>query len=161
MNSNTADVIAGLTMLVGVCGIVVPVLPGVALIAVALLVWAILVGGWATWIAAVVALSVLALGQVLKYLLPGRKMSAAGVPGTTMLIGGIAAVAGFFLIPVVGVLIGFLLGVYVCELYRVRNWRAAWASTWIAMRAAGFSILIELATGLLAISIWAGTAILT
>jgi hypothetical protein len=161
VNPTTADVIAGLAMAAGIVGIIVPILPGVALIAVALLVWAILIGGWPAWIATVLALTFLLLGQVLKYLLPGRKMSAAGVPRSTMLIGAIAAVAGFFLIPVVGVVIGFLIGVFACELRRLRRWRPAWDSTWVAMKATGFSILIELASALLAVSIWAGTAIVT
>lgn len=161
MNESTIDLLVGLTMLVGIGGTIVPVLPGVAIIAIALVVWAFLVGGPASWITVVVALAILALGQVLKYLLPGRRMTAAGVPGSTIFIGGLAAVAGFFLIPVLGVIVGFVLGVYLCELTRVRGWRQAWESTWVAMKAAGFSVLIELTTALLAVALWATTAIST
>ena len=44
--------------------------------------------------------------------LSGRRATAAGLPGWVLLAGVAGAVAGFFLIPVVGALIGWPAGVF-------------------------------------------------
>lgn len=154
MSSTTLDLLVGLALVVGVAGLVVPILPGTVLIAVALLVWAIMTGGTAAWVAFTLMALVLGVGQVLKYLLPGRSMQAAGVPGRSIMVGGAAGIVGFFLIPVVGMFIGFIGGVYVAEHLRVGTWDKARQSTWVAMKATGFSMLIELTAALIAIAIW-------
>jgi uncharacterized protein YqgC (DUF456 family) len=154
LSSATLDLLVGLALLIGVAGLVLPILPGTVLIAGALLVWAILTGGTSAWVAFTLMALVLCLGQVLKYLLPGRSMQAAGIPGRSMMVGGAAGVVGFFLIPVVGMFIGFIGGVYVAEHVRVGTWGEARRSTWVAMKATGFSMLIELTAALVAIAIW-------
>jgi hypothetical protein len=63
-------------------------------------------------------------------------------------------VVGFFVIPVVGFVIGFVLGVYVAELRRVGR-SAAGRSTWHALKAVGLSVLIELVAALLAAGVFA------
>lgn len=159
MSQTLLNVLTALAILVGIAGIIVPILPGVVLIVVALLVWALLTGGTTAWVAFVIALLVIGAGQVLKYLLPGKQMTAAGVSGKSIIVGGVASIAGFFLIPVVGIFVGFIAGVFVAEHARLRDWRASWNSTWVAMKATGFSMLIELATVMVATSVWAGALV--
>jgi uncharacterized protein YqgC (DUF456 family) len=72
-----------------------------------------------------------------------------------MVAGGVLGVVGFFVVPVVGVFLGFVLGVYLAELLRLRSHAAAWPSTVHALKAAGWSMLIELAAGLLMAAAWA------
>ena len=96
----------------------------------------------------------LAVGMVVKYAVPGRRLKAA-VPTSTLVVGGIGAVAGFFVIPLVGALMGFPLGIYVAERVRVGA-DGAWPSTRAALRAVGFSIMIELAAALVATAVWVG-----
>jgi hypothetical protein len=150
----------GLTLLVSIAlvvsaaGIVVPVLPGTFLAAGALLLWAIATGGVTAWTFTAAALAILAVGQLLKYLLPHRSMTAAGVPGRSILAGFLLAVIGFFVVPVVGLVLGFLVGVYLAEHVRLHDWDSARRSTWVAMKATGFSILIELGALLLAATVW-------
>ncbi|MEP6296792.1 MAG: DUF456 family protein, partial [Ilumatobacter sp.] len=61
--------------------------------------------------------------------------------------------------PVLGVVIGFVLGVYASEVERVGS-PAAWPSTKAAVRAVGVSMLLELTSTLLAAVVWAtGVAI--
>jgi ABC-type Fe3+ transport system permease subunit len=69
-------------------------------------------------------------------------------------IGGLLSIAGFFLIPVVGFIIGFVVGVYLSERQRLGSHPEAWPSTRKALSAAGLSILIELASGLLIAGTW-------
>jgi hypothetical protein len=147
------DVLVGAAVLVGLVGIVVPVLPGSLLIGVAVLVWALEVATTTGWVVLAVVTTVLVLGAVVKYFVPGRRLKAAGVPNRTLLLGALTGVVGFFVIPVVGLLIGFVLGVYVAEARRLGRDRA-WPSTTSALRAVGLSVLIELAAGLLAALAW-------
>jgi uncharacterized protein YqgC (DUF456 family) len=108
------------------------------------------VGWWVLGIAA----ALLVLGTVAKYLLPGRALKDAGVPNRTLLAGGVLGVVGFFVVPVVGLFLGFVLGVYLAELARSKDRRTAWPSTRHALRAVGWSIVIELAAGLLMAAAW-------
>ena len=57
------------------------------------------------------------------------------------------------MVPVVGLFIGFVLGVYLSELQRVGP-RMAWPSTKAALRAVGVSMLVELMSVLLATVVW-------
>ena len=58
-------------------------------------------------------------------------------------------IVGFFVIPVVGAVVGFVLGIFVVELGRSRDRPQAWARTKHALVAVLHSIGIELAAGLL------------
>lgn len=159
MSQTLINVLTGVAILVGLAGIIVPILPGIVLVIAALVIWAVLTGGATAWVAVTAALLIIAVGQVLKYLLPGRQMTSAGVPGRSILVGGVAAVAGFFLIPIIGIFVGFVAGVFLAEQFRLRNWSQSWASTWVAMKATGWSILIELATVMLATTFWVGALV--
>ena len=141
-------------------GVVVPVLPGAVLVWAGVAVWAVDRGGGLGWGVLVAVTAVLATGAVIKYLLPGRRLRTAGVPWSTVALGGLLGVAGFFLIPVIGLPIGFVAGVLLAELVRLRDGAAAWSSTRGALVAVGFSLLIELAATLFATAIWIAALIL-
>ncbi len=146
------NVLVGLAIAVGLAGIVVPVLPGIVLIAGAILVWAITVKTTVGWVVLGVSLAILAIGTVLKYAIPGKQLKAT-VPTRTLVIGALVAVIGFFVIPVIGALLGFPLGVYLAEHARLGA-AEAWPSTKAALRAIGVSILIEFVAGALAAGVW-------
>jgi len=147
------DLLVGLAVLVGLVGIVVPVLPGSVLILAAVVVWATEAASAAGWLVCGVVAVLLVLGAVVKYAVPGRRLRTGGVPNGTLVAGGLLGIVGFFVIPVVGLVLGFVAGVYLSELLRVGRERA-WASTGAALRAVGLSMLIELAAALLAAAVW-------
>jgi uncharacterized protein len=151
--------VAGLLVVVGLLGIVVPVLPGLSLVVGGIALWAVDRNDAVGWTVLAVAVALAAVGAVVKYLLPGRRMRDAGVPGRTLLTGGVLGIVGFFVVPVVGLLLGFVLGVYLAEVARVGRARA-WPSARHALTAVGWSILIELAAGLLATAVWVGALVL-
>lgn len=157
--STGGNVLVGLAIAVGMVGVVVPVLPGSLLVAGAILVWALVEGGATAWGVFAVAAVVIGGAQVVKYLIPGRRLRDAGVPRRSMVVGAVLAVAGFFLIPVVGLFIGFPLGVYLEERRRLRAHDAAWRSTRHALHAIGLSIAIELAATTVAAVVWLVAAI--
>lgn len=154
------ELLVALAIAVGLVGIVVPILPGSVLILGGILVWALEIGGATAWAVFGVAAVVLVVGGVVKYLVPNRRLKDAGVPASTQWVGAGLGIVGFFVIPVVGLLVGFVLGIYLAE-YRRLGGRAAWPSTKHALKAVGFSILIELAAGVVATCVWATGVVLT
>ncbi len=143
----------GVAILVGLVGIVLPALPGSAIIAAAVLVWAIDTGGWAWAVFAAVAV-LLAVGGAASYLVPGRRVASSGVPRSTFVVAGLAGVVGFFVLPVLGLLVFFPAGLYLMEYRRLRDRSAAWASAWLAIRMTALGMLIELGLALLAAATW-------
>jgi uncharacterized protein YqgC (DUF456 family) len=154
------EVVVALAILVGLVGVVVPVLPGLVLVLVAVLVWAVDVGGGTAWTVFGLATAVLVVGTVVKYAVPGRRLKSSGIPASTTWFGFALGVVGFFVIQVVGLVIGFVLGVYLAEHRRVGS-AAAWPSTQQALRAVGVGILIELAAGSLAALVWVVGVVVT
>ena len=157
----TGLVVVGAAIVVGLAGVVVPVLPGALLSLAAILVWSILTNSVAGWVVFAVAAVAIGSTQVLKYVLPGRSLKRAGVPNRTTLLGALLSVVGFFVIPVVGMPVGFVLGVFLSEYQRVRKARPAWTSTLAALKATGASLAIELAGALVAAGTWFGFVLLS
>jgi uncharacterized protein YqgC (DUF456 family) len=153
------EVVVGVAIAVGLIGILVPVLPGSALILAAILLWALQLGSATGWAVFAVAAAFLVVGTVVKYVVPGRQLKEAGIPASTQWTGVALAVPGFFVIPVVGAFVGFVVGVYLAE--RRRLGPGAGASTWSALRAVGVSVLIELTAAILAASAWVAGVVVT
>ena len=147
------ELLVALVILLGLVGIVVPVLPGSILILGAVLVWAISDGSGTAWTVFALATTLLMIGAVVKYVVPGRGLRASGVPNRSIVLGGLLGLVGFFVVPVVGLPLGFLAGVYLSETRRVGR-HLAWPSTVAAMKAVGLSVLVELIAGLLAAGVW-------
>ena len=154
------ELLVGLVVLVGLVGVVVPLLPGTLLVAAAVVVWALDERSTTAWVCTAVALALLAVGAVVKYLVPGKRLKSSGVPTSTLLLGGLLGVVGFFVVPVIGLFLGFVLGVYLSEVRRLGSHRA-WPATRAALAAVGLSVLIELAAALLAAVVWLGGAVAT
>jgi uncharacterized protein len=155
----TGLVLVGLAIFVGLLGVIVPALPGLLLVWGAVLVWALFERTALAWVVLAVATALVAAGEVVKYLIPSRRMRAAGVPASSLVAGGVLAIPLFFAIPVVGGVLGFVLGVYLAERLRLPGHADAWRSTVHALEAAGLSILIELGAGLLVAGTWLGAVV--
>lgn len=154
------EVGVAVAVVVGLIGIVVPLLPGTLLVLLGIGVWALDAGDRTGWLVLGAAAVVLALGAVLKYVVPGRRLKDAGIPSSTQWTGVAFGAVGFFVVPVVGLFLGFVLGMYVAERRRVGA-AAAGPTTRAALRAVGLSVLIELVAGVLAAGIWLGAVVAT
>lgn len=142
-------VVPPLLILVGLVGIVVPVLPGLLLVLGGVLLWALMESTPLAWGVFLASVLVAVLGYVLQYLLPGRRMRERGVRSSTLALAVLFGVVGFFVVPVVGAVIGFVLGIFVVEVGRSRDRAQAWERTKHALVAVLHSIGIELIAGLL------------
>jgi uncharacterized protein len=154
-SGSTISVIAGIVIALGVLGVVIPVIPGLLLSWLGVLLWAVLgdADGALRWVVLGLATAVAVIGAGIKYLWPGKRLKSAGVPNTALLAGGVLGLIGFFVIPVVGLILGFVLGVWLAERVRLGPERA-WASTKQALAAAGLAMLVEFTAALGIAVVW-------
>lgn len=149
-------VLAVVVMLVGLLGVVVPILPGLVLIWIAavgtlLLERADLVG----WLVSGLLTVLFGLGMAATVWLPARHGRRGGVPLRSLLAAAAGAVVGFFVIPVIGFLVGGAVGLLVAERARLEAWDPAVRSVAGVVRAYGIGMLAELVAGLSMIAVWA------
>lgn len=154
-------VLAGALIVIGILGLVVPVLPGLILTLGGVLLWASENGSTTAWVIFGLSVVIAAIGYFLQYQVPNRSLRRIGVPGRSRLAGIVLAIIGFFVIPFVGLFVGFVVGVYVAEQIRLRNPAAAWTSTKVALKAVLTSIGIELAAAVAVALLWVGGLLLT
>jgi len=147
-------ILVALAIAVGLAGIVIPLLPGTLLVFAAIAVWAVIENNVTGWVTLGVATALLAVATLIKYTWPVKRMRAADVRTLSLVAGGVLGIVGFFVIPVVGLLIGFVLGVYLAELANRRDQRVAWTSTKHAVKGVALSVGVELAGALLATVAW-------
>jgi uncharacterized protein YqgC (DUF456 family) len=146
--------LVALAIAVGVIGIVVPLLPGTLLVFAAIAVWAFVEHNITGWVTLGVVTVILGGSLLIKYLWPMRRMRAADVRTSSLLAGSVLGVVGFFVIPVLGLVIGFVGGVYLAELGARHNQRVAWASTVHAIKGVALSMGVELMGAVLATVAW-------
>ncbi|MEX2551150.1 MAG: DUF456 domain-containing protein [Nitriliruptoraceae bacterium] len=148
--------VALLLMLIGLFGVLVPVLPGLVVI------WLVGVGsllwleadatGW--WVAAWLTV-LFAAGTLATIWLPTRRGRAAGASTRSLAIAAVGALLGFFLLPVAGFLLGGLAGLYLGEWWRLGDHAAARSSALSVLRAYGVGVVIELVLAVVMIVSWA------
>lgn len=156
MNAQTVvTVLCGLAILVGVAGTVIPVLPGSFLIGLSLLAWAIWGGEGATgWVVFTIGMVFVLAGMAASAVLAGRKLRQHRIPNRSVAAGIVLGIAGMFVIPVVGLFVGFAAGLLLSELHRTRDVRTALTSSWAALKATGLGMLAEFGLACLAASTW-------
>ncbi len=149
------SVLIGLVMLVGLVGVVVPVLPGTALVLAAGVAWAVLVveHGTGRWVVVAVMAALFLAGLALKVVLPGRRLSGE-LPRSTLLLAALGAGVGFVVLPPLGLLLGAVVGTYLAEARRVGPGAPARQSTVRVLKAVGLGVLAELVAAVLMIGTW-------
>lgn len=148
------EALVGLAILIGLVGIVIPVLPGSILIGLAVLAWALITNSTAAWLVFAGCALLLVAGATITWLITARRTRAAGVPGSSLVVAGLAGIVGFFVVPVIGLLIFFPLGLFVAEYLRQRDPGRAWASALVALKATGLGMLTELGLALASAAVW-------
>jgi uncharacterized protein len=159
---SAVTLLAGILIVIGVFGTVLPFIPGVIVSWLGVLIWAVFADhGPGRWVVLGIVTVIALVGLTLRYLVPGRKMRRAGVSTWSLTLGGLLSIVGFFVVPIVGLVLGFVLGVFLGELIRLRNAGQAWPSTWHAIKAVGLSNLIEIASSLFILVVWGAGLYLT
>ncbi|WP_329333237.1 DUF456 domain-containing protein [Streptomyces sp. NBC_00663] len=152
-------VLVGLVLLLGLCGVLVPGVPGSWLVWAAVLWWALKDPRPLAWGVLLGATVVLFLSQVVRWTLPPRRLRTSGATPRMAVYAGVGALLGFVLVPVVGAIPGFMGGIYLYERLRLGRHKEARAALRTVMRQGGSSVLAELFTCLLIAGAWLGAVI--
>jgi uncharacterized protein YqgC (DUF456 family) len=152
--STLGIVLVALAISIGLAGIVVPILPGGLLVFGAIAVWAVVEQTVVGWVTLGIVTVLFLAAEVIKYLWPVKRMRRADVRTPSLVLGAVLGVIGFFVIPVLGLLLGFVLGVYLGELGVRRDGTRAWASTVHALKGVALSVGIELIGALASTVVW-------
>jgi uncharacterized protein len=147
--------LVAVAMAVGAVGTVVPLVPGLALVWGAALVYGLVEGFGTTGAAAFAVVTALALaGMLAGWVVPARVAGAAGAARSSILLGAVAALVGFFALPIVGLVVGGVAGVYVGEWQRTGSGAAAWRTTRATLKGFGLAALVQLAIALAMAATW-------
>ena len=155
-------VLIGLVMAVGLIGTLLPLLPGLPIIWASALFYGLAEGFEGAGAVAFTLITLLAVsGIVAGLVLPHRRVAAKGAPGTTVAAGVALGIVGFFVIPVVGLVVGAVGGVLLAERSRTGDWTIAWATTKDLLVGFGIGVAVEFAAGLAMILCWVAWVLLT
>jgi uncharacterized protein len=148
--------VAAVVMALGLAGTLIPGLPGLPLIWLAALGYGLAGRFGVLGLVAMTAITaLLAAGVTSKYVLASSRARTSGAPKSTILAGALCGFAGFFVVPVIGFVLGAVGGVLLAELRRVGSWARAWDSTREVVVGFGLGVLLEIAAGILMIVTWA------
>ena len=156
MSSDTPLVVlVAIVMVIGVAGTVLPILPGLWLIWAAALVYGLFGGfGLGGWIAMAIITILAAAGTTSGIYLPQRKAASIGVPWWGQLVALVCAVGGFFIVPVIGAPLGFVVGILLVTLARERDFQGALAATWATLKSMLLASGLQFAAGLAMVALW-------
>lgn len=145
---------AGILRAVAVFGTVYPVLPGSPVALVTLIAWGWVLGSTASWTAAGIGALFACLGWSASALLTGRKLKRERIPRRSILVAVLAGIIGMFAIPVAGLFVGFVAGLFLSEYLRGGDFQSALRSSFEALKAMGMGMLVEFGMVSLAGSVW-------
>jgi uncharacterized protein len=152
--------LVGLVMALGLAGVLIPGVPGRWLVWAAMLWWSLHDQSGLAWVLLVASTALLLVVQVVLWLMPPRRVREAGTTRRVAVWAGLGSVLGFFLLPVVGAVPGFLAGIYFCERRRLGGHGQAKSATRAVMRSGGTSELVEFFSCLLIAGAWLGAVVL-
>ncbi len=145
-----AAVTTAIAIAVAMVGAVIPAFPGLIVAWAAMLIFGLIVGFDSTGIVIMSVVSLLVVGSyILTLRIPQRQVEKRGASRLSTVLGGVGAIVGFFVIPVVGFIVGGVVGVFGAEFYRTRERAQAWDSTKGVLIGFGLSALTQLGIGVI------------
>jgi uncharacterized protein YqgC (DUF456 family) len=140
---------------VGIIGIIVPILPGTLLIWLTVLIYAWRTGfeviGWPSLVFITIIAFIAGTAQFWLPLLGAQKQGAAK---RAMFLGVVGAIIGTFVVPLVGTVIGYAVGIFLGEYMKIRDWNLALRASLGGIAGWGISTIIELVVAFLILLIF-------
>lgn len=147
-------VIAGLLLAVAALGTIIPVLPGSLLSLGTLLAWGWILGSGASWWSAGIGMAIALAGWSASTVLTGRNLKKQMIPRGSVFLAVALGIVGMFVVPVLGLFLGFGVGLLVGEYSRRRNLTEALRASGSALKAMGTGMVVEFGCAALASSVW-------
>jgi uncharacterized protein YqgC (DUF456 family) len=155
MSDTLIQVLAGLVMLIGLAGVVLPVLPGLALIWAGALGYGLLAGWGASgpWLFALITLLGL-IGTGAELWATGAGAKAAGASVWSIVAGIALGLIGLLFFSPIGAVVGLVAGTLGAEYLRLRDWRQALNAAAGTAAGCGVSYIVKLGLGVVMIAAW-------
>lgn len=155
MSDLVVTALVAAAMVVGVAGTILPVVPGVWLILAAGVVYGVATGFGVTGWVAFGVMAVLAVGgSLVTVVLPQRSATRVGVPLWGQALAAALAVVGLFVIPFVGAMVGFVIGILIASLRETGDVRAAIPAAFATLKTMLVASAIQFAFGVAMFVTW-------
>jgi uncharacterized protein YqgC (DUF456 family) len=142
-------------IILGIIGIIIPLIPGILLIWLAVLTYVWAYGmetiGWANFIIITLIALVAGTSDLWMSLLGAKK---GGASGRSFLFGGIGAIVGSFIIPLVGTIIGYAVGILLGEYQKRGDWNEALRASVGGVAGWGVATAVQFGAGLIILGIF-------
>jgi uncharacterized protein YqgC (DUF456 family) len=149
------NVILLAVMLFGLISLVIPVMPGLTIIWLAVLVYAIVAGlHWGTGIIFAIITILMVAGGFVENLFMSAGAKKTGASWLAIAVAILAGLVGTFVWPPLGGIALALLGIFVVEIIRVRDLRKAWQSTRGMALGCGTAVFVRIGIGIVMILLW-------
>jgi len=142
-------------MLIGLSGLLTTIIPGLAIIWVAALVYFIVTGFSTGSIILFVVMTILTVvGSLLDNVIMGAKARQSGASWLAIGVALLAGVVGTLMFPPFGGLVAALLGLFVMEYLRLRDPKLAFDSAKNMAAGCGWAVLLRFGIGMIMILMW-------
>lgn len=146
-------------LLVGLAGLFIPIFPGLTVMWLATLVYAIMQASnesmnWFDWVLFALITLLMLAGNIVDNIIIARQVREKDVPWGSIILGYLAGIiASIFFTPLVGIFAAPL-GLFGAEYLRLRDPRVAFDSTRAWMTGWGITIAVRIAIGVAMIGLW-------
>lgn len=142
-------------MAIGLIGTIIPILPGTTLLWITGLTWVILDGGgWARWIIFAIMTALFIISHVATIRIPTKRVNKMEPSKGSVIVACLTGIVGFFVIPVVGLPLGFIFGIFIWNLINTREFHRALRITWKTTQSFGVVTLVQMLCGIGIALLW-------
>lgn len=142
-------------IILGIIGTLVPMLPGILLIWLAVLTYVLSYGmeaiGWPLFLLITLIALVVGTSDLWMSLLGAK---SGGASGRSLLLGTLGAIVGSFIVPLLGTIIGYAVGILLSEYRQRGDWSAAVKASLGGLAGWGVATAVQLGGGLLILVIF-------
>ena len=153
------EVVTFTVLVFGLLGLLMPVFPGLVVMWIATLIYAIVQAGlgnmtWVGWTLFVLITLLMIGGNVVDNIIIAKHMRDKDVPWSSILWSFAAGIlASLFFTPIIGILAS-LVGLFLAEWYRLKDRPAAFSSTKTWLTGWGWSVAARIGIGIIMIAFW-------
>jgi uncharacterized protein len=155
LSESILNIVIFLSMLVGLAGLVIPIFPGLVVIWIGGLAYGIITGfEFPAWLIFSILTVIMITGSLLDNVIMGKQAHKQGASWVSIIMAILFGIVGTFIIPIIGGFLGALLGIFITEWIRRKNWREAInASSGLAV-GCGWAIILRFGLGVVMIALW-------
>lgn len=147
-------------MIVGLVGVVIPVLPGMLLIWLSILFFVIVSGFETISVGAFAIITLIAfVTGTADFWLSLWGAQRGGASKRSLILGFIGSIIGTVILPLIGTIIGYAIGILLSEYQQHRDWQAAWKASLGGVAGWGLATAVQLGGAILIIIIFSWQAL--